>query len=128
MSSKRSRRHALPSNPGPRQKHAKYEHRDTLTDSRMQLSGNLEAALGKEDRLDYIHTFVTTHIGMDEREAFGDRILSTKDQFKAVVQHERLLELARKAVSQDATNDDYDALLQYGTCFCYGIDQFTNII
>ncbi|KAI9445343.1 hypothetical protein H4582DRAFT_910849 [Lactarius indigo] len=120
MSSKRSRRHALPSpTPAPQQKHAKYKHHDVPTDPRQQwrdlLSLSLQLASKGENPLEVIHRYVANHISLHEKEEFGSRTPTSADQFKTIVrfQQPQFLELVSKVAGSGATGDDWDALFRH---------------
>ncbi|KAH9172091.1 hypothetical protein EDB89DRAFT_2070070 [Lactarius sanguifluus] len=99
--------------PGPHQKHAKYEHRDTPTGSEFQqfkgtppgdqLSIHLITAEVMDERdidgkLILIHTFVKTYI---DSQGSGNNIF--------------FFELVSKATGPGANDDDREALLQHDT-------------
>ncbi|KAH9174011.1 hypothetical protein EDB89DRAFT_2068265 [Lactarius sanguifluus] len=129
MSSKRLC-HPPPSpTPGPHQKHAKYEHRDTPTGSEFQqfkgpppgdqLSIRLITAEAMDEwdidgKLILIHTFVKTYI---DSQGSGNKIFAGQEQFKVIAkrQQSQFFELVSKATGPGANDDDREALLQHDT-------------
>ncbi|KAH8991830.1 hypothetical protein EDB83DRAFT_2534946 [Lactarius deliciosus] len=127
MSSKRLCRPPPSPTPGPHQKHAKYEHRDTPTGSKFQqfkgpppgdqLSIRLITAEAMDERdidgkLILIHTFVKTYI---DSQGSGNKIFAGQEQFKVIAkrQQSQFFELVSKATGPGANDDDREALLQH---------------